>query len=746
MSTKSTTSLSALLPSQPTAAFLPLGAALLMGSMGALAQTSASLPEVKVQTSKATKDFNPGASSIGGKGTTELRDIPQTVIVINRTVMDAQGSNTLAEALRNVPGLTISAGEGGAIGDSINLRGFSARTDIYLDGFRDRGQYSRDTFSLDEVEVLKGPSSMLFGRGSTGGVVNQVSKKAKKGNVGEVSLQLGTQDHKRATVDINREISETAAFRLAAMAQDSDSTRDVVNVKRAGLAPSLKLGMGTPTEITFSALLQQGREVPDYGVAFLPNGSTAIGSLRTPIAAPANRFYGYANDYYDQDVLVLSAGVEHKLTPDIKVKSRVQYTDNTTKANVSTQGAPTVIPGSPAGTLPIQGTSLALLRSIRGESNRHLRDKSLFNQTDLIAKIKAGGVTHNLTTGVELGKDTSDNTAFDWTVTTANSVPNNLASPALGNRAGTPFVVSQTRGEATTVAVYANDQIDLTPEWKLVGGLRLDRFKSSATARTLLNTAAPVTTTLDAGTDRMLSTRAGAIWQPSSSQSYYVSYGTSFNPTAETITVSAANQNLDPEKNTSIEIGGKWDLKGSNLALNAALFSVTKDNARTLDPVTTITNLDGKVRVQGLELGAVGLLAPGLQLFAGYTFQDGKVLKSSAVAAVGNIDAGLRQQGKTLQNAAKHNLTAWVTQELGGGWDVGGGLVHMSKRFLNNFETAAVPGYTRFDASVGYKQKTYDLRLNLTNVGDKLYYEVASAARAVPANGRQVKLTGTYRF
>jgi catecholate siderophore receptor len=716
-----------------------------MGSVGAVAQTGSTLKEVKIQASKDEKDFNPGVSSIGGKGETALRDIPQTVLVINRTVMDAQGSNTLAEALRNVPGLTISAGEGGAIGDNISLRGFSARTDIYLDGFRDRGQYSRDIFSLDEVEVLKGPSSMLFGRGSTGGVVNQVSKKAKKGDASQVGLQLGTQSHQRADVDINRQFSETGAFRVAAMVQDSDSTRDVVNVKRTGVASSLKLGMGTPTEITLSALVQQGREVPDYGVPFVRNGSNTVGALRTPIAAAANSYYGYADDYYDQDVLVLSAGVEHKLTADIKIKSRVQMTDNTTKVSASPPGAPSVVSGSPTGTLALQGTSLSLLQSVRGENNRHLRDKSLFNQTDLVAKIKAGGVTHNITTGVELGKDTTDNTAFDWTVATTASVANNLANPALGNRAGTPYIVSNTQTEATTFAVYANDQIDIGSDFKVVGGLRWDRFKSSSTARTLLNTTAPLTTTLDAGADRMLSTRAGAIWQPSSTQSYYLSYGTSFNPTAEAVTVSSANVDLDPEKNTSYELGGKWDLMDSRLALNAAIFSVTKDNARTPDPLNTGVNLlAGKLRVRGLELGAVGLLAPGLQIFSGYTYQDGKVLKSTTVGT--GLDLGLTQTGKMLQNVPKHHLTVWLTQELGGGWDIGGGLVHATKRYLNNFETAAVPGYTRLDASVGYKQKAYDLRLNLTNLADKLFYETASASRAIPANGRQLKLTANYRF
>src|SRR5687768_2618630 len=200
--------------------------------------TETTLQEVEVRGQTPRDDYAPATSSVGNPTPAQLRDIPQTVNVINRAVIEAQGAASLTDALRYVPGITVSAGEGGQIGNNINLRGFSARTDLFLDGMRDRGQVARDVFFLDAVEVLKGPSSMLFGRGSTGGIVNQVSKRPGLAPLTEVSGTIGTDNYRRATVDLNRPLSDTSAFRLSALAHDADSTRDTVEVKRLGIAPS----------------------------------------------------------------------------------------------------------------------------------------------------------------------------------------------------------------------------------------------------------------------------------------------------------------------------------------------------------------------------------------------------------------------------------------------------------------------------------------------------------------------------
>jgi catecholate siderophore receptor len=718
----------------------------------AQAQTQAKPAETTLQevqvVGAADKDFIPGQSTVGGKGATALRDIPQSVTIINRAVLDAQAASSMTEALRNVPGITISAGEGGAIGDNINLRGFSARTDVYLDGFRDRGQYSRDTFSVEAVEVLKGPSSMLFGRGSTGGVINQVSKKPNLKASSEVTATIGTDDLYRTTVDVNRPLSDSAAVRVSAFGQDVRSTRDVVRNKDYGLAAGLRFGMGTATEASVSLLLQRNDDLPDYGFPVISTGGA--GTLRKPIAAPANQFYGYLDDHFDQEVNVISANVRHKFSKDVSIRNQTQYSHYTTEASPSPLSANSirrVTEAKPSTTNPPSyKDALVTLLAPREDRDRDLKDESLFNQTDLSIKLNAGGMQHTIATGLELGRDKYNEERYIWN-TTAAQREINLGTPVNGNRPGQRALSRTIDTTADTLAVYANDQIDLNKQWKVVAGLRWDRYKVSSTVlKATLPAGFPADTTTQSlpHTDTMLSQRAGVIYQPTEAQSYYASYGTSFNPSAEGVTQSTSTAALDPEKNRSFEIGAKLDLLDGNLSLNGALFRVNKTNARTTDPVTKIVTLDGDVRVQGFEVGVVGRITPAWQVLAGYTLLDGKIIKSFDVGS--GADAGILAQGKSTQNTPRHNASLWTTYSLLRDWEMGGGIVYASQRYVNNFETAVIDGYTRLDASLAYKQKDYDVRINLQNLTDKAYFEAASGGRATPVKGRAAVVTLAYRF
>lgn len=733
----------------------PIAAAVLAAfasplALPAFAQTrpaETTMTEVLV-TSRTGKDFAPGLSSIGGKNPAALRDVPQTVTVINRAVLEAQAANLMTDALRNVPGITISAGEGGAIGDNINLRGFSARTDVFLDGFRDRGQYTRDTFNVEALEVLKGPSSMLFGRGSTGGVINQVSKKPSLKASAEVSATIGTDDNYRTTVDLNRPLSASSAVRVSAFGQDLRSTRDVVRNRDLGVAPSVRLGIGTPTEFTLSALVQRNDDIPDYGFPLL--ASERAGSVRKPADAPANRFYGYLDDHFKQQVNVASGSVRHKISPTTTLRSQLQISRYTTAASPSPLTSASVRRLTEAKASAINPASLrdplVTLLAPREDRDRNLTDKAIFNQTDLSTKIAAGGMTHNLSTGFELGRDKSHEERYVWNTATAEREVN-LGNPVTGNRQGQRALSRKVDTTADTFGVYVNDQLDLNKQWKLVGGLRWDRYKAStALSLATLPVGFPVDTTAAAvpHTDSMLSHRAGVIYQPTEMQSYYLSYGTSFNPSAELVTQTATTAALDPEKNRSYELGAKIDLLDGNLSLNAAVFQVGKTNARTTDPLTRLVTLDGDVRVRGMEFGVVGRITPAWQVLAGYTFLDGKIVESRDVGT--GADLGIRSKGKALQNTPRHNASLWTTYSFSKNWEAGGGMVHASKRYVNNFESALVDSYTRIDASLAFRQPSYDIRFNLQNVSDEKYYEVASGGRATPVKGRAALVTVAYRF
>ena len=281
------------------------------------------LSSVHVTGSVVGNDYDSDMSTVGAKVPTSLRDIPQTVVVVNRDLMEAQGATSLQDALRNVPGITIGGAEGGQIGNNINLRGFTARTDIYLDGFRDPGQYYRDTFDLEAIEVLKGPSSMLFGRGSTGGVINQVTKEPELKAFGEVTATAGTSDRYRTTADFNQPLSDTAAVRLNVYGQDMHSTRDVTKNQDSGIAPSVRFGIGTPTEITLSALIQRNHDMPDYGLPPIKG---------RPANVSFKNWYGLTDDRTNQSVNEFSGRLEHTFNDNVSLRTQLAYSDYTTNA------------------------------------------------------------------------------------------------------------------------------------------------------------------------------------------------------------------------------------------------------------------------------------------------------------------------------------------------------------------------------------------------------------------------------
>jgi catecholate siderophore receptor len=698
--------------------------------------TDTALPAVKA-TAPAERDNS--QASTGAKFDTPLRDVPQSVTVLDRKMLDSQAAASLKDALRNVPGITLGAGEGGVIGDNINLRGFSARTDVYLDGMRDRGQYTRDVFSLDAVEVLKGPSSMLFGRGSTGGVINQISKKPELRDRGEIGVTVGTDDYYRSTADLNRKLSDSSAFRVAAFGQSVASTRDVTKNEDFGVAPSARFGIGTPTELTVAALIQRNRDIPDYGFPFVT--TAGAGTVREPIDAPAHRYYGYTDDKFNQDVNVLSATLQHQWSATTLVRSRLLLSSNRTDARANPLGA--VVRAD--GAVPTRADDLNDLSAPRSTRERLIKDDSLISQTDVITQLALAGMAHQLTTGVELARERSHEDRYAWN-TPASEAMINLGSPVYRGITGEHALSRTTTTTADTLAAYVNDQVDLSAQWKLVAGLRGERFKvHSDLTKYTLPAGFPADTTEAAApkSETMWSPRAGLIWQPSASQTFYASYGTSFNPSGETVSQSASTAALDAEKNRSYELGTKLELLDGELSLTAALFRVEKTNPRTQDAAgTQVTS--GLVRVDGAELGLTGRLSPQWELFAGYTFLDGKIVESPQVGT--GLDAGIAAQGKVAPNTPRHNATLWTIYRLSPQWELGGGMQLASERWLNNFQTARVDGYTRWDATLAYLQKTWELRLNLQNLGDAVYFEGSSAGRATPVRGRTALLSGLVRF
>ncbi|HVE08329.1 MAG TPA: TonB-dependent siderophore receptor [Paraburkholderia sp.] len=703
------------------------------GTAAAAPATTAegTLPAMKVTGQVDTSnDFQPDVSSVGAKVPTQLRDIPQAAVVVPKSVLQSQAATSFTDALRNVPGITIAAAEGGSIGNNINLRGFSARTDIYLDGFRDRGQYYRDTFNLESIDVLYGPSSLYFGRGSTGGVINQVSKQPTLKPRADVSVQAGTHDRYRTTVDLDTPITDTSAFRINAFGQDQGSTRDVMKSKDYGVAPEVKFGIGTPTEITLSALIQHNRDQPDYGVPSL-NGHPAS------VVGPST-FYGFTNDRTIQDVQTFSARIKHRFNEDVTLSNQTQYSHYSTDVRASNPAA--VLTG-PLGTSTAltngNFTSLdpsQLFVKMQGK-DRVINDHSLYNTTELQTKFDTGFLKHDLLTGVDLSHETYSNQSY--TATTPGLPSNTIAIVPLLNP---PYVdvpsntqivpTNLAQSSANGVGIYANDTISIGQHWKLVGGVRWDRYEASI--KNTVNLPGYATQT-----NYFTSVRGGVIYQPTDWQSYYVSYGTSFDPSLEALTLTNGQQNLPPEHNKSYEVGGKWDLLGGGLSVTQSLFNIEKTNARTQNVDGTYT-LSGNIRVRGYQAGVAGRITNKWQVFGGYTYMDGEILQANDGTA-----------GKTPANTPRNMLTLWTTYAFTPQWEVGGGPIYTGPRYAANNNLVEVPGYTRWDVMAAFHQKHYDVQLNLINLTNKHYYDQiiqSDGGRAVPGLGRTFLATLNYRF
>ena len=707
-------------------------------ALGQATGNETTLPEVKVREAAPEGDFAPGLSNVGGKVPTPVRDIPQTVNIINRAVMESQGATSLADALRGVPGITIGAAEGGSIGNNFNLRGFSARTDIYLDGMRDRGQYYRDVYSLEQIEVLKGPSSMLFGRGSTGGVINQVSKVPTLTPLNQATVSVGTQSSVRGTADLNQPLSETSAFRLSVMAQKVDSTRDVMDYKDYGIAPSLRFGINTPTEVTLSAMINHNRDMPDYGLPPV-NGAPAKVDRKT--------FYGLTDDRTIQDVAEFTAKVVHKITPDTRIQNQARYAYYKIDAresgpnNVGTRNGAGVYTALAAANL---GNDTSLPKSQLfvglGSHDREIKDKAFYNQTDFITRLEAGGVRHDLVIGFEGGHETNriDNTS-------RNNLPSNffasvpLVNPPYRSSDDLGLTVKQgnvVHAKATTLAPYINDTITFAKEWKVVAGLRHDTYKADLDNSISLPPDAHQKI-------NFTSVRSGLLYQPTDSQTYYASYGTSFNPSLEALTVTNGQQELDPETNKSYEVGTKWDLLNGNLSVTTALFQVEKKNARAQISPGVYENI-GEVRVRGFEAGVSGRIKPNWQVLAGYTYLNAEIVKA------GNQDAiAGAAKGNTLANTPKNSGSVWTVYNLTREWEVGTGVVYMSDRYASNNNAVKAPDYLRWDGTLAYVQPKYDLRLNVFNIANKLNYDAlipSDKGRSVPGIARTALLSYTQRF
>jgi catecholate siderophore receptor len=643
-----------------------------------------------------------------------LQDTPQSITIVPLEVMREQAAFSLRDALRNVTGVSIAAGEGGgAQGDNLTLRGFSARNDIFVDGIRDFGQYTRDTFNLESVEVLKGPSAVMFGRGSTGGAINQVSKSPSLQPGRTFSLTSGYGPTVRGTVDVNQPLGDTSALRLNLLGYYNDVVdRDEIWLSRFGIAPAYTVGLGTPTQFSAYFYYTHDEGTPDYGFPYV-SGTVAD--------VPRGNNYGLANqDFERDDVYILTLRLDHAFSDAIKMRNALRVAYYHREAAVSPPANPVV----PAG------TPLSLITVSRGHTERDEHDSNFTEQTDFTFRFDTWGLKHTLIAGLEFSYEISDVTRWGFTnIPTTNLIfPDPLRPTDMGRT--TNF---RGRTEAFNFGAYFVDEIAITQWLKIMGGLRFDHFDTDFENKFLRQEFSQI--------NNEFSPRAALIVQPTPQQTYYFSYGTSFNPSAEGLALAINTTSAEPEKNVSYEIGAKWDLFGSRLSVATAVFQIDKTNARTTDPALGVMVNEGTQRVRGFEVSGAGTILPRWNIFAGYTFLDSEVVESLDVVT------GIPVEGKEIPNVARHTATLWTTWDITDQWQVGGGAFYSSRRFANNINTIEVPWYARGDVTVAYRPiKSFELRANIINVSDERYTDGVHPSHAIPGTARTYLLTGTWSF
>lgn len=746
---------------------LGVGVASAMVGVPAFAQQAATPTELElptVQVQDATGGFysdNTGVTRLP----VPIFDMPQQVNVVTEQVLREQNDTTLEQALRNVSGITFSAGEGGTQGDAPIIRGFSARGDMFRDGIRDTGWYTRDMFNIEQVDVFMGPASFAFGRGSTGGVINMVSKLPKNATFVEGDITGYSQGGWRGTLDANGKVNDNLFGRINIMGQNVDTAdRNNVNSERWGIAPSVTFNINDKTSVTATYYYQHESGVPDYGVPYLPSpalstsaanfgqptgGYYGNGQAVGPVQVPRSNWYGVTNgpfaDKLETDTNMATLMITHELNDYVTISNGTRYTANDRNVIVTAPrslGTATNNTTASALTLyPVNAMTIGMQRF-----NTVTDNTQLTNITDMVAKFQTGIFKHTLNAGMELTKETRDQNRVNLCSPTATVCRTSLwypsnYSPTLGYGGYTSYAPAVNNTDMTDIAFYAGDQIEIGEHWQVMGGFRWDIADTTYNAITNTGT----TTTLQ-NSESLFNYRFGVVYSPIQTVNLYVTYGTSSNPSSEYGVLETGTVTLAPESNDTWEAGVKAQVLDGKAVLTGAIFQTMKTNTRL--PGDTVaglppTVLGGEQRVRGVSLGAQGALTDKWDMTLSYTYMQSEILS----VAQGVTLATLATVGKELPNTPNNSFSMWTSYDITDRLTVAGGATYNDKTFANSNNTVYVPSYWNFDAMASYQvNKNFQLQLNVYNLTNELYYAQYYGGHAVPAAGRYGSLTARATF
>ena len=640
------------------------------------------LPMVQVAADKESRYLAP-RSTTAMKTNTLLRDTPQSITVVTQKQLQDQAPLSMAEAVRYVPGIGVSSGEGNR--DAVVFRGNRSTGDFYIDGIRDDVQYFRDFYNIDRIEVLKGPSGMIFGRGGSGGVINRVRKEANWAPIRELKFSAGTYDHKRVSVDVGHVINDMVAVRLNGLYEDSENFRDGFELQRYGVTPTITIKPTNRTKVVIYGELFDDERIADRGIPSF---------MGSPFNTKRSTFFGGPADRSPTDTTDLSIGmnIEHRFNNNVTIRNRTSY------ANFD-KFYQNIFAGSSVNT-----AGMVTL----GAYNDRTERENFFNQTDLLLTFDTWGLKHKMVTGVEVGRQVTDQLRlrglFNGVSTTevvSASFPNTATPIGFVNRG-----IQDTNHKfiANTVSVYTQDQIEILPWLHAIAGVRYNRFEMDSERKDFLQPELK-------SRDDLIDPRFGVIFKPVEQVSIYGSYSLAHQPRAgdQLKSISVTNATLDPEKFTNLEAGIKWDIL-PNLAATTAFYQLDRDNVILPTGIAGVSFLGKGTRVRGVEAGINGQITDAWNIIGAYAYQEGT----------------LKTTGATLGEVPKHTYSIWNRYDFTPWFGAAVGVIGRSKMFTTTTNRVILPAFARVDAALyGRINEHLRVQVNIENLFDVNYFAAA---------------------
>jgi catecholate siderophore receptor len=748
-------------------ALLPVTALMIAASMNTWSQNAPAVPPTKGTTTaepdpdnktlKAVtvrekaeapegKDSLRATTTGVGKGNQALRDVPQSITVVTEKLITDRNLDTVKEALHSTAGVTFLAAEGGE--EDIRLRGFSlaATGDIFVDGMRDPAFYDRDTFNNDRIELLRGSASMLFGRGSTGGAVNQINKVPRLVEEKSVSLTVGNHNYARVTGDFNYKTGEASALRIDVMGTRADNNGSGGSIEKTGIAAAYRWGIGESDEFLLSLYHIDNENGMNYGVPWLSMRRAGAVATVAELAQTSvinidpSRYYGANSDYNHGAATYTTFSHTHRFDSDTELKTVIRpgHFNRDQRASAIRFAGTT---GSPANAAAIFSDNLSDATVLtRGANNKIQQLDTFYGQSDFSKKFMGLGVKHEVLAGVDVAQERFKNfNAANPPGTTITKPRTLIGTPDDDtgvDEASRVLSVGRTF-KAEALGVYAQDLIQLTPEWKILLGLRHDNFNGK-----FWTTPA----TVRERSDSLWSKRAGVLFQPSPTQSYHFSYGTSFNTSGDTYQYDNQTVNTPPEGSVNYELGARIDSDNKQFTTRVALFYAVKNNERNRDPdsAATANLLSGKRHAAGFELDLTGRITQDWEVFGSYAWTPIAKIDIGAPGAIAGIAEGT---GTRPSLTPKHSGTVWTTYQVTPKIRIGGGLNYRSEQTPNRNPGWAAAGFVTADLLAEYAiNDDYKLKANITNVSNKLYADALYTGHYIPGTGRLFQLQLTAKF